>query len=60
MLSQRGTMTLIKAIPEKYETGGSFKVPEGGKGMAWAHPVVCGGRLYIRHGDRLFVYDVKA
>lgn len=60
MLSQRGTMTLIKAAPEKYETGGSFKVPEGGKGMAWAHPVVCGGRLYIRHGDRLFVYDVKA
>lgn len=60
MLSQRGTMTLIRATPEKYETGGSFKVPEGGKGMCWAHPVVCGGRLYIRHDDRLFVYDVKA
>ena len=25
-----------------------------------AHPVVCGGRLYLRHGDVLFVYDVKA
>ena len=60
MLSQRGTMTLVKATPEKYETGGSFKVPEGGKGMCWAHPVVCGGRLYIRHDDRLFVYGVKA
>lgn len=59
LLGQRGTMTLVKATPEKYEAAGSFRVPEGGKGMCWAHPVVCGGRLYIRHDDRLFVYDVK-
>lgn len=60
MLGQRGTMTLFRATPEKFEVAGSFRVPEGGKGMCWAHPVVCGGRLYIRHDDRLFVYGVKA
>jgi hypothetical protein len=24
-----------------------------------AHPVVCGGRLYIRHGDHLLAYDIR-
>lgn len=59
-LGQRGTMTLVRATPDKYKVTGSFRIPEGGKGMCWAHPVVCGGRLYIRHDDRLFVYNVKA
>ena len=31
-----------------------------GNGMHWAHPVVCNGRLYIRHGDALLAYDIKA
>jgi len=25
----------------------------------WAHPVVCGGRLYIRHSEKLFAYDLR-
>ena len=58
-LEQRGTMRLVKASPEKYEVAGEFKVPSGGTGMYWAHPVVCGKRLYIRHADKLFVYDVS-
>ena len=37
----------------------SFEIPKGGKGMSWAHPVVCGGRLYIRHGDFLYAYNVR-
>lgn len=32
----------------------------GGKGPTWPHPVVCGGRLYLRHGDLLFAYDIRA
>jgi hypothetical protein len=28
--------------------------------MAWPHPVVVGGRLYVRDQDNLFCYDVKA
>lgn len=58
-LEEQGTMRLVKATPEKYEEVSSFEVPKGGKGMHWAHPVVCGGRLYLRHKDNLFVYDIK-
>lgn len=58
-LEERGMMKLVKAIPGKYEEVSSFQVPQGGEGMHWAHPVVCGGCLYVRHDDKLFVYDIK-
>jgi len=54
-----GIMRLVKATPEKFEKTGEFKVPKGGESMYWAHPVVCGGRLYIRHGDKLFAYKIS-
>lgn len=54
------TVGLIKPNPEAYEEISSFQIPEGGKGNSWAHPVIIGGRLYLRHGDFLFVYNVKA
>jgi hypothetical protein len=28
-------------------------------GSSWAHPVVYGARLYIRHQDKLFAYDIS-
>jgi len=56
-LNERGIMTLVKATSEKYEPVSTFQVPEGGEGMHWAHPVVCGARLYIRHKDKLCVYN---
>ena len=58
-LDQRGTMKLIRATPEKYEVCGEFKVPSGGNGSYWAHPVVCNKKLYIRHAGKIFVYDVS-
>jgi len=57
-LDERGIMILLKATPEKYEVVSSFEVPEGGEGMHWAHPVVCSARLYIRHQDKLYAYDI--
>jgi len=59
LFDERGSMKLVKATPEKFELSGEFKVPEGGKGMYWAHPVVCSGTLYIRHADKLYAYDIK-
>ncbi len=53
-----GKVGLIKPTPEGHEIISQFKIPKGGKDKVWAHPVVCGGRLYIRHGDALFAYDV--
>ena len=59
-LGERGTMALVTCTPERYGLVSRFDVPKGGEGMYWAHPVVCGSRLYVRHADRLFAYDVKA
>jgi outer membrane protein assembly factor BamB len=57
-LDERGTMTLVEATPEAYRPVSSFRVPRGRSGPYWAHPVVCGGRLYVRHVDRLFAYRI--
>ena len=55
-----GVMALAKASPEKYEELSSFKIPDSGERPSWSHPVVIGGKLYLREQDRLFCYDVKA
>jgi hypothetical protein len=57
-LDERGIMSLVNATSDKHELLGTFEVPDGGEGMHWAHPVVCGARLYIRHQDKLFAYDI--
>jgi outer membrane protein assembly factor BamB len=54
------TVGLVRPTPEGHQLVSQFAFPEGGKGRVWAHPVVCGGRLYIRHGDKLFAFNVKA
>jgi outer membrane protein assembly factor BamB len=59
LYDEKGTIKLIKTSPEKFEKTGEFKVPNGGAGPYWAHPVVSGGRMYLRHADKLFVYKVK-
>ncbi|MFC2129767.1 polyvinylalcohol dehydrogenase, partial [Bacteroidota bacterium] len=59
LLDERGNMKLVRATPDQCEISGEFKVPEGGDGMYWAHPVVCGGRLYVRHADKLYAYDIS-
>lgn len=54
---QDGTVALIEATPEEYRVRGSFK-PDYQKGNSWSHPVVVGGRLYLREQDRLMCYQV--
>jgi outer membrane protein assembly factor BamB len=57
--SERGTMHLIKPNPERFEMISSFDV-ELGTGPHFSHPVINNGVLYIRHGDTLMAYDIKA
>jgi len=58
-ISEReGNVLLIRPNPERYEVISRFVLPEGGEGATWAHPVVCGKRLYIRHGTFLYCYDI--
>jgi hypothetical protein len=53
-------MALVPATDKGYEEKGSFKVPGSGRSQSWSHPVVIGGRLYVREDTTLHCYDVKA
>jgi len=57
--SQNRVMGLVKATPTGHEVISHFKIPPGGRGPSWAHPVVCGGRLYLRYDDFLHCYDIR-
>jgi outer membrane protein assembly factor BamB len=59
MLSEKGQVGLAVAEPAGLRLVGKFSLPTAGEDFVWAHPVVCGGRLYVRHGDRLYAYDVR-
>ena len=58
-LSEDRVMGLVRPTPAGLELVSSFNIPEGGEGKSWPHPVVCGGRLYIRHGEFLYAYSVQ-
>jgi outer membrane protein assembly factor BamB len=60
LYDEKGTMKLVKASQDKFEKAGEFKLPEGGVGPYWAHPVVCGSRLYLRHADKLYAYNISS
>ena len=52
-----GQAALATCSPEKMEVKGKVQVK--GKGPSWAHPVVAGGRLYLRYDSNLYCFDVK-
>jgi hypothetical protein len=58
LYDEKGTMKLARTSAVKYEKAGEFKLPAGGKGPYWAHPVVFGGKLYLRHDDVIFAFDI--
>ncbi len=53
-----GNLALVKPIPDKFDVVSSFRI-EKGTGPYWAHPAIFDGRLYVRHGEWLMVYDLK-
>ena len=56
---QNGLMVLVEATPEGYREHGSFMIPDVVL-QSWPHPVIVGGRLYLREQDDLFCYDLNA
>lgn len=59
-MSQQGTVALVEPSTDGFRAVSTFQIPKGGRGPTWAHPVVCGGRLYLRHNETLFCYNVSA
>ena len=58
-LTEKGTAFLYKPEPERFVELGRFELPNEASGASWAHPVVCNGKLYLRHAQYLYCYDVK-
>ena len=57
-LSENGVVGLVEATPTGYVEKGRFRIPQDSL-PTWAHPVVAGGRLYLRDQDTIYAYDVK-
>lgn len=54
-----GNVALVKPSPENLKIVSTFRVEEG-EGPHWAHPAIYDGKLFIRHGEVLMVYHIKA
>jgi len=56
---KKGHLALVKPTPEKFDVVSSFQITQG-SGPFWAHPTISDGVLYIRHGEVLMAYSIKA
>ena len=59
IVSENNVVGLVEATPAGYREKGRFSIADQGW-PSWAHPVVSGGRLYIRNQGTLTSYDVRA
>jgi outer membrane protein assembly factor BamB len=55
---QNGIMALIEANPKEYKVKGKFPIAVK-NGNSWPHPVIAGGKLYLRDQDDLVCYNIK-
>lgn len=56
---ERGRVALIDPNTERFGVISKFEITKG-SGQHWNHPVISGGKLYIRHGNALMCFDIKA
>jgi outer membrane protein assembly factor BamB len=60
-----GELVLIDASPEGWTEHGRFTLDpkttiRSDRGKIWTHPVIAGGKLYLRDQDKLYCYDIEA
>lgn len=59
---ENGEVAMIDASPTGYRERGRFLPtghPQRGRSESWAYPALANGRLHIRDGSTLWVYDVR-
>ena len=59
LVGEGNEVGLARATPEGYIEKGRFSIEDQGR-PSWAHPVVSGGRLYIRNLGTLTCYDISS
>jgi outer membrane protein assembly factor BamB len=57
--SENGVVGLVEATPTRYVEKGRFRIQQDSL-PTWTHPVIAGGRLYLRDQNTIYAYDVKA
>jgi outer membrane protein assembly factor BamB len=55
VLSEKGEVALVQAIPEQQKELARFPAIEG---KTWNHPVVAHGKLYVRNGEEAACYQL--
>lgn len=55
---KRGNVALVEPSTDSLKVVSSF-VMDKGVGPRWAHPSIYNGKLFIRHGDVLTIYNIK-
>ncbi len=58
-VGHRGLVSLLKITPDGFDVVSQFNLPRKSTNHYLAHPVVCGGRLYLRGDQKLYVYDIR-
>ena len=56
--SENGVVGLIEATSTGYVEKGRFRIQQDSL-PTWTHPVIAGGRLYLRDQNTIYAYDVK-
>jgi outer membrane protein assembly factor BamB len=59
-LNHQGTMFLLAVTDDGFDVVSRLELQKKPTNSYLAHPVVCGGRLYIRCDQDLYAYDVRA
>lgn len=62
LFSERGDAALVEPSRSGFQARGRFRFPEPDRSgdETWSHPVVSGGRLYLRDQQVLLAYDLRA
>jgi outer membrane protein assembly factor BamB len=56
--SENGVVGLVETTPAGYKEKGRFRIQQDSL-PTWTHPVVAGGRLYLRDQDTIYAFDVR-
>lgn len=59
LLSEQGVVGLAVASPQGYREVSRFELPHRSDRPSWTHPVISGGKLYLRDQQNLYCYDVR-
>ena len=56
--NERGNVGLIEPDEDEFKVISEFRITDGA-GPHWAHPFISDGKMLIRHGDVLMVFDIR-